>query len=99
MTTFDNDIFAGLRITFNDPKDTNILVGTTMDLNNQHIFFDLDATRRIGENWQLQVDARLLLNTPSFQIHGVPDLLYSNPDPLECVAEHSYIQIRLARFF
>ncbi len=98
-TVFDNDIFAGLRITMNDPQDTNILMGATVDLNNQHIFFNLDATRRIGENWQLQLDARLFLNTPAFEIWDLPQLLHSQPDPLEYVADDSYIQLKLARFF
>ncbi len=98
-TVFDNDVFAGLRITLNDPKDTNILMGATYDLNNSNIFFDLDATRRIGENWQLQLDARLFIDVPTFEIWDIPELLYSTPDPLEFVSQDSYLQIKLARFF
>lgn len=49
-TVYDNDVFIGMRVTFNDEKDTNILLGGTVDLDNQEMFFNLDASRRIAEN-------------------------------------------------
>lgn len=70
---FDNDIYFGTRIVFNDTQSTEILAGAITDQRNQATFLNIEAKRRIGDNWKLEIEARLYLNTSPADIglHGV----------------------------
>ena len=43
---FDNDVFVGTRITFNDENDTNMLVGALIDVDNKGTYLQFEGTRR-----------------------------------------------------
>ena len=61
-TLFQNDLFAGLRLAFNDIQDTSILAGAIVDLDNQSTLFQVEAQRRLGEHWSAELQARFFLN-------------------------------------
>jgi len=56
-TAFDNDIFFGARLAFNDVGDTSILAGAALDTETHETFVNLEVERRIGDS--LRLDARL----------------------------------------
>ncbi|EKM26122.1 hypothetical protein VCHENC02_0263A, partial [Vibrio harveyi] len=66
-----NDVFAGVRLAFNDEDGTEILTGITQDLDNTDVYnAKLEASSRISNHFKWQIDAWLFKNdTPT-------DLLY-----------------------
>jgi hypothetical protein len=69
---FEDDIAFGTRIAFNDTQSTEALAGITWDRNSGGIFFTLEASRRIGEEWVLDLQTRLFFdqdkNDPAFTV-------------------------------
>nr|VFK34687.1 MAG: hypothetical protein BECKMB1821I_GA0114274_10807 [Candidatus Kentron sp. MB]VFK76903.1 MAG: hypothetical protein BECKMB1821H_GA0114242_10827 [Candidatus Kentron sp. MB] len=57
-TLFDNDIFVGSRFSFNDVKNTQILIGAAIDRLSDEYFFSLEAERRISNNISAEIRAR-----------------------------------------
>lgn len=85
-TSADNDIFAGLRLTFNDTQDTAILGGASFDNNTSGMFLFLEAERRVGNNWKIELESRIPTNIKSTA-------------PESAIRNDSHIQLRLARYF
>jgi len=56
---FQNDIMLGLRLTLNDEQSTEALLGVIQDLEASERFLSLEASRRLGNNWKLELEARL----------------------------------------
>lgn len=66
-----NDLFFGGRLAFNDMQSSEMLIGFGADLDHNAVSFIIEANRRFGENFKLNLDVRLMdSNEPS-------DLLYS----------------------
>lgn len=59
---FQNDVFFGLRITPNDTASTQILGGIILDTNNSSKFIRLEFSRRLKNNWTLDVQGNWLIN-------------------------------------
>jgi hypothetical protein len=59
-TIYDDDWFAGFRLGFNDVEDTAILGGAIID--NGGTFGILEAERRLGEYWKVEIEARWFIN-------------------------------------
>jgi len=60
---FDDDIFIGTRLALNDVQNTSVLAGGIIDFDDQSTIFLVEAERRIGENWKLEVEGRFFINT------------------------------------
>jgi len=56
-TAFDNDVFFGTRLAFNDASDMSVLAGAVVDIDSRKVFVNVEASRRFGDN--LKLDARL----------------------------------------
>ena len=85
-TPFENDVFVGARLAFNDVGSTSILGGAIIDDQSGATLVTLEASRRIGDRWTIEMEVRAFLNVPS------TDLLYG-------VRKDDYVQVRLSRFF
>jgi len=85
-TLADNDVFAGLRLTFNDIQDTAILGGVSVDSNTQSTLMFFEAERRVGNNWKAEITGRFFANVK-----------YN--DPLAAIEDDVHIQLRIARYF
>ncbi len=74
VTIFDNDVFLGSRVAFNDPQDTSALLGSVLDTDTATTFVFFEAARRIGDTWKIEVEARIFANIdsadPSFSIQS-----------------------------
>ena len=62
LNALQNDLFVGSRIAFNDTYDTSILFGGITDLESGSKIFSMEASRRIGNSWKLELEARIFGN-------------------------------------
>jgi hypothetical protein len=66
-----NDLFLGARLAFNDMQSSEFLMGIGSDLDHNAFSFIIEASRRFGDNFIVNLDVRLL------QSNDENDLLYS----------------------
>ncbi|MHA1600928.1 MAG: hypothetical protein ACTSW2_08880 [Alphaproteobacteria bacterium] len=85
-TSADDDIFLATRLTLNDEQDTALLAGVIVDRDTQATLLSIEAERRLGDSWKLELEGRLFLNIPS-------------NDPLAAVRRDDFITLRLTRYF
>jgi hypothetical protein len=85
-TIFENDFFAGMRLTLNDAQSTDFLAGALIDVDTQATFLNVEASRRIRDRWKIEAEGRAFLNV------GPTDLLFS-------LREDHHLQVRIARYF
>ncbi|OUS29420.1 hypothetical protein A9Q99_10010 [Gammaproteobacteria bacterium 45_16_T64] len=57
---FEHDLGFGTRITFNDEQSTEILVGGIFDFDTDEALYSLEASRRIGESWRVEILATIV---------------------------------------
>jgi hypothetical protein len=71
----DDDIFLGARATLNDEDDTTFLIGAIVDRKDQATSVSIEAERRIGEFWKVELEGRLFINTNEDDpiLHGIRD--------------------------
>lgn len=86
VTIADNDVFGGVRLAMNDVQDTAVLAGVGYDIETGETFFNLEAERRIGEDYVLELRVR------AFGGAEVDEPLYS-------FAKDDYVEIQLSRYF
>lgn len=85
-TPFQNDIFLGLRLGFNDTASTEFLAGVIQDLHKTARTFSVEASRRFGESWKVELNA----------------FLVSHQDPQELLydlREDEMVQLNLLYYF
>ena len=85
-TPFQDDIFAGMRLAFNDVSSSEALFGIIADRDSDAYIVSLEASRRFGKSTKLSLEARWF--------NGIPatDLLYSQ-------RRDDYVQMELAYYF
>ncbi len=64
-TAFENDIAGGLRLTVNDATSSEALLGWVQDVDTSARLLFLEASRRFGNNWLLNIEMRLSLDQPA----------------------------------
>ncbi len=85
-TPFQDDVFAGMRLGFNDVQSTEMLMGVIFDRTTSGRFYNIEASRRLGSNWKLNLEARAYAGLPP------TDILYG-------LHKDDYFQLELARYF
>lgn len=85
-TIFDKDAFGGLRLTFNDSSDARVLFGALVDVEDGSAYLYLEASRRVFDNWRVEVEARYFAAG-------------SDKDALRAIDSDSFAQVRLLRYF
>lgn len=86
-TSFENDVLLALRWTNNDENDTSILMGVIADLDDSSRLYSIEASRRIGESWKLNLEAHLF--------NGI-----KTTDPLlSSLRKDDFVQVELAYYF
>ncbi len=63
-TSADDDIFAALRLVFNDAQSVEVLAGALVDRDTNSTLLSIEAARRLGDAWRLEFELRALINTP-----------------------------------
>jgi hypothetical protein len=79
--------FAGMRIALNDPDGTAILAGVLVERGGGGIFSVIDAERRIGERWKLELEGRFFSRIDTAEPF------------LHALHKDSFLTVRLARYF
>jgi hypothetical protein len=67
-TPFEHDIFFGARVNFNDRDDTRMLAGYIQDVRFSDKVMYLGASRRLWNNFRLDLQARFFLNPSHKQV-------------------------------
>ncbi len=60
ISNLANDLFTGFRLAFNDVKSTEILAGGIFDLEKSTKLYSIEASRRLGNTWKVELEARIL---------------------------------------
>ncbi len=82
-----NDLFSGLRYSFNNPQSSEILMGVSTDLDNRRSYMGkVEASHRLGDSYRVSIDAWF------FNSDDVAD-------PVYLFAEQNFIQLSLEKFF
>ena len=86
LTAFEDDIFVGLRLALNDVQDSSLLVGAVVDPSSAETFYSIEAERRLGQHFRLELRARFFTGAQP-------------GESLFPISRDDYIQLRLARYF
>ncbi|MBI1392669.1 MAG: hypothetical protein GC152_08010 [Alphaproteobacteria bacterium] len=86
VTVANDDVFMGARLALNDLKETTLLVGGTIDVADQSTGMFIEAERRLGENWAVELQARLFLNADPGNV-------------LFVFREDDFLNLRVTRYF
>ncbi len=85
-TPFQNDLFLALRWTANDVQSLEILGGVIFDLDSDARILNIEASRRLGENWKASLQGQFWQQIES----GETGYSMSRDD---------YIEVTLRRYF
>jgi len=86
FTFFEDDIATGMRLAFNDAQSSEALVGLLWDRDSGGKFLNIEASRRIGSDWLLEMQGRFLFDT-------------SPSDPAFAVSRDDYLELFLTYNF
>lgn len=95
----DDDLAIGFRWALNDTDSTELLAGLIYDINTHERVLSLEASRRLGEVWTINLDAIFFHSAPP---PSAADLASGSFDPLYKLASSSHndmIQLELVRYF
>jgi hypothetical protein len=86
VTIADNDVFAGARLALNDTQNTAVLAGAGYDVDTNEMFINVEAERRLGEDYVLELRARAFSGA-------------RQDKPTYTLARDDYLQLQLSRYF
>jgi len=86
-TPFEDDLMMGIRWTNNDENDTSLLFGIIADRDDSSRLYSIEASRRIGQNWNLNLEARVFKK------------LTDVTSPLYSLREDDFLQLELSYYF
>lgn len=86
LTFFEDDIATGMRFAFNDAQSSEALVGLLWDRDSGGKFLNVEASRRIGSDWLLEMEGRFLFDT-------------SRSDPAFALSRDDYLELFLTYNF
>ena len=85
-TPFEDDVMTGARIAWNDEQSSELLVGVIQDLDSSDAAWNIEASRRFGNNWKASLEGRF------FSVEETRSALYQ-------IRNDDYIQLEFARYF
>lgn len=83
---YDNDIMLGIRCSMNDAAGSELLLGVVKDMDKSTLFYTLEASRRFGDWFRLELSGLLFGRVDS-------------TDPLALYSEDSFIQLEAKYYF
>jgi len=86
LAPFQDDILTALRFGFNDVQSTEILAGVMFDRTNNSKFYNIEASRRIGDSFKVDMEMRLFSGAPD------TDASYS-------FREDDHVRVEIAYYF
>lgn len=70
LTSFEEDAIYGVRLALNDEQDTSLLLLGVTDVVSGGTSLRLEAERRIGNGWKIEVEGQAFLNPQSSDIEA-----------------------------
>ena len=64
LSPYQKDLVLGARLTLNDAQSTELLASVIIDMEGGGQSYNVEASRRIGNNWKLSLEARGLSDVP-----------------------------------
>ena len=86
LSGMDNDLFLGTRLALNDVQSTQFLAGVVFDLSRSTRLFSIESSRRIGNSWKVELEARFLTQV-------------SESEFLHFFRNDDFLQFRLVKYF
>ncbi|MCP3674923.1 MAG: hypothetical protein GY829_10705 [Gammaproteobacteria bacterium] len=83
-------LVLGARFAMNDEQSTELLVGMSVNEKVHNTFWNIEASRRLGDSWKISIEARILSNI---------DELKPSLSPFHAVRNDSFIMLEIARYF
>jgi hypothetical protein len=83
---FEDDIALGARLAFNDTQSSEALFGLVWDRNTGGKFFNIEASRRIGQSWLLETQGRFFFN----QKASDPGIAFAKDDYIELFLTYNF---------
>jgi hypothetical protein len=84
---FNHDLFFALRWTANDEQSSELLAGLVVDWEHSATLFNLEGSRRLGQNWKASVVMRAWFNVDE------------QWQPMYTLRRDDYLQLELTRYF
>lgn len=81
-----NDVGVGLRLALNDEASSELLAGVIYDRDHGSQSFNVEASRRLGDRWKINLDARIFDADEA-------------KDPLSAFDSDDHLQVTLERYF
>ena len=85
-TVFNDDLGMGARFAFNDAQSTAVLAGLIIDRNNGGKFINVEASRRLGESWLLELQGRFFMDIS----HSDPAYSFNRDDYMELFLTYNF---------
>jgi hypothetical protein len=86
VTPFEDDLFLGARLAWNDEQSTELLAGVIVDLSDDGMFASVEWSRRLGSAYTLSLEGRAFLDNDPV------DFLYA-------LRDDDYLKLELAWYF
>ncbi|MDX1697077.1 MAG: hypothetical protein R3308_02270, partial [Thiohalobacterales bacterium] len=83
---FQDDLVLGARITLNDVASSELLASVIIDLEGGGESYNIEASRRFGDNWKVSLEARGVMNIPAGNV-------------LSSFEDDNRVRLELARYF
>jgi hypothetical protein len=85
-TIYDDDLFVGSRLALNDTQDTQVLVGAILDRDDGTVVAFLEAERRLGSHYTIELESRWLLDVDEENV-------------VATFEQDGFVTIRFSRYF
>jgi hypothetical protein len=86
VSALENDLFLGMRYTFNDIQDSSFLAGGIIDLEDESYGIRLEAERRIGDSYKVELEGQLFTNSRDNSLTAA-------------FKEDDFVQLRISKYF
>jgi hypothetical protein len=83
---FQNDLFIGARYAVNDENSSELLAGAFVDLDNQSKSFRVEASRRLGKGFKLNLEGQMFTDIDA-------------TDHTKVLEKDDYLKVELQKFF
>lgn len=98
-TLFEHDLAVGARWRANDLADTTALLGVIQDVRTDEYLVSLEASRRLGESWQMSLEARLFGGADPLRAGAPLPVLLDGRVKSRALQRDDYLQLELTRYF
>ena len=85
-TLYDNDLFLGARLGFNDIGSSSLLAGVLIDQDTDATIWTFEGQRRFGEDWVVSLEGRFFAGAIA-------------PDPVAAILSDDYLALSFKRSF